>query len=64
MNHLLCGVDITGNLAAGNYTVMQFTSGTAKGFTADDLKMSDEAKTVDVVVNKTSFALCQSQLVK
>jgi uncharacterized surface anchored protein len=50
------GYGITGNLAAGNYTVMQFTSGTAKGFTADDLKMSDEAKTVDVKANKTTDA--------
>lgn len=50
------GYGITGNLAVGNYTVMQFTSGTAKGFTADDLKMSDEAKTVDVKANKTTDA--------
>lgn len=50
------GYGITGQLAVGNYTVMQFTSGTAKGFTADDLKMSDEAKTVDVEANKTTDA--------
>ena len=50
----LDGYGITGQLAAGNYTVMQFVSGTADGFTADDLKMSDEAKTVDVKANKTT----------
>ena len=52
----LDGYGITGQLAAGNYTIMQFVSGTADGFTADDLKMSDEAKTVDVKANKTTDA--------
>ena len=52
----LDGYGITGQLAAGNYTIMQFFSGTADGFTADDLKMSDEAKTVDVKANKTTDA--------
>ena len=46
----LDGYGITGQLAAGNYTIMQFFSGTADGFTADDLKMSDEAKTVEDTV--------------
>ena len=52
----LDGYGITGQLAAGNYTIMQFVSGTADGFTAYDLKMSDEAKTVDVKANKTTDA--------
>lgn len=52
----LDGYGITGQLAAGNYTIMQFVSGSAEGFSPEDLKMSDEAKTVDVKVNKTTDA--------
>ena len=46
------GYGISGELATGNYTIMQFKSGKAKGYDPDDLKMADEPETLDLKANE------------
>lgn len=50
------GYALSGKLATGNYSIMQFVSGSAKGYTADDLKMKDEVKSVTITSNQTTTA--------